>query len=316
MNLVEYQKKVLAVVGPTASGKTKLSIELAKIFNGEIVSADSMQIYKGMDIGTAKPMVSELCLVKHHLVDFLDPNEKFSVAQYVSMAKECIEDIFSRGKTPIICGGTGLYIDSLLNNIVFTKSDNNYELRKILMEQGKKFGGQFLVEKLAKFDPETAKNVHPNNLKRLIRAIEIYHTTGKTMSEHIKESRKILSPYDPLIIGLNFQDRRVLYERINERVDHMIESGLEKEVIEVLNGGVDVTALSAIGYKEMQGYINGDYDFNFAVELIKKNTRHYAKRQITWFKRNQSVNWIYVDCYENFNNVLKAAKKIINDRRF
>lgn len=314
--MVEYQKKVLAVVGPTASGKTKLSIELAKTLNGEIVSADSMQIYKGMNIGTAKPTEFELCLVKHHLVDFLDPKEKFSVAQYVSLAKKCIEDICSRGKTPVVCGGTGLYVDSLLNNIVFTKSDSNYELRKNLMEQGKKFGGQFLIEKLAEFDPEMAKDVHPNNLKRLVRAIEIYHTTGKTMSEHIKESRKIPSPYDSLIIGLNFQDRNVLYERINKRVDQMIESGLEKEAIEILNKGVDITALSAIGYKEMLGYINGDYDFDFAVELIKKNTRHYAKRQITWFKRNQSVNWIYVDCYENFNNVLTAAKKIINDRRF
>ncbi len=284
--------RLLAVVGPTASGKTALSIELAKKYDGEIVSADSMQIYKGMNIATAKPTREEMQGIPHHLMDFLPPTESFSVSQYVVLARKAIEDISSRGKLPILCGGTGLYYSSIADNIQFPEEAPNEALREELKQRYINEGGAALLRELAEFDSETAAGLHENNGKRIIRAIEIYRTTGITMSEHIKSSRLTPTPYSLTAIGIAFPDRQLLYDRINRRADLMLEAGLVEEARDFYGSRNGRTAALAIGYKELKPYLDGELTLDEAVENLKRETRRYAKRQLTWFRRDKRINWV------------------------
>lgn len=302
---------MIAVVGATASGKTSLAVKIAQKYNGEIVSADSMQIYKGMDIATAKATEEEQCGIPHHLMDFLSPTELFSVSEYVEMAKNTINDILSRGKTPIVCGGTGLYIRSLVENIRFSPEQADENLRNKLNERYEKEGGEVLLRELAEFDPEIAKTLHPSNNKRIIRAIEIYQTTGVTMSEHIRKSKDIPSPYEWTVIGIAFADRQKLYDRINSRVDIMLEQGLLEETREFYRENKGKTAIGAIGYKELKPYLDGEMSLEQAVENLRQVTRNYAKRQMTWFKKDNYIHWIYAD---KCQDVFEEAEKIVSPR--
>ena len=286
--------KILCVVGPTASGKTDYAVELALKCGGEVVSCDSMQIYKHMDIGTAKPTADEMKGVKHHMIDIIEPNESFSVERFSEMARECIDDILLRGKMPVLCGGTGLYFDSTINNINFIQMDTDEEYRKYLESAAKEFGNEYVYKILKRVDEESAESIHPNNLKRVIRALEIYKTTGKKKSELDKE--QLSEPlYEPEITGL-MRDREVLYDRINKRVDIMMEKGLVEEVSELIKMGIDTeaTSMQAIGYKEIIEYLDGKTSLSDAVDKIKRESRRYAKRQLTWFKRNEKIHWINI----------------------
>lgn len=291
---------VLVIVGPTASGKTSLSIECAKKLNGEIVSADSMQIYKGMDIATAKPTKDEMQGVVHHLLSFVNPlNSSYSVADYVIDANRAISDINSRGKLPIIVGGTGLYIDSLIDNIQFTEIQTDQNLRKELEEKLERIGSNEMLKELEVFDKEAAQRLHPNNKKRIIRAFEVYILTGKTLTQTIENSKDVASPFDAKFIGINYKNRQILYDRINTRVDLMIEKGLLDEAKQYRDK-LSKTSAAAIGYKELEPYFNGELSLENALSNLKQVTRNYAKRQITWFNKNERINWIYPD-EENYN---------------
>lgn len=306
------KKKILAVVGATASGKTDMAISLAKEFDGEIVSADSMQIYKGMDIATAKPSEEEMQGIPHHLIDFLERDVSFSVADYVKLANEKISDIISRGKLPIIAGGTGLYIDSLLNNVKFSETKKDEEYCKSLEKFAEINGNDELYKILAETDPESAVSIHPNNLVRVIRALEVYHTTGRKLSELKAESRLEESPYDSFIIGLDYSKRDILYDRINRRVDIMLERGLVDEARNLyLESGKMKTASNAIGYKELIPYFENVQSFDECVDKIKQETRHYAKRQLTWFRKNQKINWFLLDKIDEKNKIPQICRKII-----
>lgn len=285
---------VLAVVGPTASGKTALAVELAKRLGGEIVSADSMQIYKGMDIASAKPTEAEKQGIPHHMMDFLPPETPYSVAEYVKAARACILEIHKRQKLPILVGGTGLYIDSLLTGTQFIETETDFDLRARLETEFDALGGEKMLEKLAAFDRDTAARLHPNNRKRIIRAFEVYTLTGKTMTEALAASREKPSPFTPCYIGIAYENREILYDRINRRVDIMLENGLLAEARAFFQGTPD-TAAQAIGYKELKPYLDGVLSLDEAVENLKRATRNYAKRQITWFKRNPQIHWIYAD---------------------
>ena len=298
---------LISVTGPTASGKTRLGVSLAKHFDGEVVSADSMQIYQGMDIATAKPTAEEMCCIRHHLIGFLPPDQTFSVAQFVDLAKEKIEDIHARGKLPIIVGGTGLYVNSLLNNISFSENDSDEKLRAELREKAEKQGVMSLIEELREFDPDSAERIEPNNVKRVIRAIEVYRTTGITMTEQNRRSRLVESPYRAVKIGLKAQDRQFLYDRINMRVDIMVEQGLLEEAEKVIKSNCGQTAKKAIGYKELIPYFNGEATLENALEELKKQTRRYAKRQLTWFLRDEDIHWFDIDTVESFEELESLA---------
>ena len=285
---------VLAVVGPTASGKTALAVELAKRLDGEIVSADSMQIYKGMDIASAKPTEAEKQGIPHHMMDFLPPETPYSVAEYVKAARACILEIHKRQKLPILVGGTGLYVDSLLTGTRFIETETDFDLRARLETEFDALGGEKMLEKLAAFDRDSAARLHPNNRKRIIRAFEVYTLTGKTMTEALAASREKPSPFTPCYIGIAYENREILYDRINRRVDIMLENGLLAEARAFFQGTPD-TAAQAIGYKELKPYLDGVLSLDEAVANLKRATRNYAKRQITWFKRNPQIHWIYAD---------------------
>lgn len=290
-NIKNNLPKILCVVGPTASGKTAYAIDLAKGNNGEIVSCDSMQIYTYMNIGTAKATAEERAEVPHHMIDFVDPNRDYSVADFVTDARVCIAEILSRGKMPVLCGGTGLYIDSVLKSVEFSPQKRDDKLRDELWKKAEQDGAESVYEILKELDPIEADKVHYNNVKRVIRAIEICKTTGMTKTEADKLS--IGKPmYNPTIYGLNMP-REKLYERIDRRVDIMVEQGLVGEVRQLLNMGIrrDSTAMQAIGYKELVRYIDGLCDFETAIEDIKRESRRYAKRQLTWFRRNPDIIW-------------------------
>lgn len=310
---MEKQQKipVIAVVGPTASGKSHLAVQLAKWLHTEVVSADSMQIYRELSIGTAKPTLEEMDGIVHHLVDFLPISESFSVADYVEMARKCLFSIHQKGKIPIVVGGTGLYVRSLLQNLDFTESEKDESLREVLRKKAEEQGVSALVDELRQFDPESADRIVPNNIPRLIRAIEVYRMTGKTMTQLLEASRREPSPYDVCMIGLNYRDRSILYDRINRRVDQMMESGLLNEAEAVLKMENGKTALQAIGYKELQPYFEGDLSLEAAVENMKQGTRRYAKRQLTWFRREPEIHWIYPDDAREENDVLERAKTIV-----
>lgn len=302
---------VIVVLGPTASGKTALAIELAKVYDGEIVSADSMQIYKGMDIATAKPTAQEMSEVPHHLIGFVDPDKRFSVAEYVETAKNVIFDIHSRGKLPIICGGTGLYINSLIDNIKFDDTSEDFELRDKYLKIAKEKGNHYLWEMLNSVDERAALGIHENNVIRVIRALEVYEKSGKTISEAKDISRAEPSPFEPFFIGLNFSDRQMLYDRINERVDKMVECGLINEVRQAYKEDRSMkTAHQAIGYKELIPYFEGESDLETCLDKIKQETRRYAKRQLTWFRRDTRINWINCD---EFGDIKKISEKIQKD---
>lgn len=304
---------LIAVVGATASGKTAFAIELAKRFNAEIISADSMQIYKGMDIASAKPTLEEMGEIRHHLVDFLDPHEKYSVARYIEDAKKAIEDIRSRSKNVIICGGTGLYTDSLVQNIVFEEEEDNSRIRQMLRQRREEEGIEALFEELEKTDPETARTLHINNEGRILRALESYYLTGEKPSVLRERSRSTPSPYQCIYIGLEYSDRELLYKRINTRVDIMLEKGLVKEAEEYFSLNENSTSAQAIGHKELAPYLRGEISLEEAADNLKKATRHYAKRQMTWFRRNKDINIIAPDKYESFSDAVLAASAIIEN---
>ena len=286
--------KTVFIAGPTASGKTALGAALAEKFGGEVVSADSMQIYKGIHIASAAPDSSEMLGVPHHMLEFLEPGQSFSVAEYVNAARGVIADINARGKLPFVVGGTGLYISSLADNTVYADEPTDLDLRKELNTLFDKEGAEKMLERLSVFDPESAARLHPNNRRRIIRAFEVYRLTGHSITEQNILSKEGEKYIEPLLIGITCRDREKLYERINRRVDIMLENGLEDEARAALSrssGG----AVQAIGHKELAGYINGECSLKEAAESLKRQTRRYAKRQLTWFKRDKRINWIYAD---------------------
>lgn len=302
---------VVAVVGPTASGKSDLAVEICLKFGGEVVSADSMQIYKGMDIATAKPTEDEKKGIPHHMMDFLGCSEPYSVALYQQAAEKCIADICSRGRLPVIVGGTGLYIDTLLNNIRLSEDSYNEKLRSELLKRAETEGAEALLSELEKIDPEYAAKLHPNNVKRIVRALEIYRTTGEAPTRQIEHSRRE-SPYRACIIGLDAEDRQYLYDRIDRRVDIMLERGLEREAREYLKMPNTQTSAQAIGYKELKPYFDGEMSRDEAVENLKRATRRYAKRQLTWFRRNDCINWIFIDKYLNKDELLNNVFSVVD----
>ena len=301
-------KPVIYIVGPTASGKTSFSVEIAKKYNGEIVSGDSMQIYKGMHIASAAPDEEEKQGIPHHLFEFLDPNVKFSVAEYVNKANAVIADIHSRNKLPIVVGGTGMYISSLAQNLLFEGETSDDNIRGDLEIMAQEYGLGKLYEYLKTIDPVAAEKISASDKKRIIRAIEIYKISGKTKTECDEFSKTSGEIYDNLFLGLNYSDREILYSRINKRVDLMLENGLLSEA-EDAYGKIGGTAAQAIGHKELFDYFDGNMSFSDAVEHLKMQTRRYAKRQLTWFRKNDKINWIFMD---EEKNPLEYANKIID----
>ena len=287
---------LICIAGPTASGKTGLAVALAKALNGEVVSCDSMQIYRGMDVGTAKPTPEEMQGVPHHLLDVADPGEDFSVGRYVRLATEAITDIHSRGRIAIVAGGTGLYLDSLVKGEEFAPPSREGE-RKFLEDAAEQKGIEYVYDMLMEADPETAERLHLSDRKRIIRAMEVFLITGLPLSWHIAQSRQRPPRYRPAWLGLNFRDRAKLYARIDARVDQMLAQGLEQEVQRLLDAGVDpqTTAMQAIGYKELASALRGECTVEEAASRIKQASRNYAKRQLTWFRRNDKIRWIYPD---------------------
>lgn len=294
--------RVLVITGPTATGKTALGVAMAQSLGGEVISADSMQLYRRMDIGTAKVTREETKGIPHHMVDILDPEESYSLARYVKDADACAKNIISRGALPVIVGGTGLYIDSLVRGIDFDDDSGSAGLREQLIEQYDELGGAYMLEQLAKFDPQRAAKLHPSDKKRVLRAIEVYELTGKTITEHDEETRARPAKYSAVTIALTFKNRDDLYERIDLRVDNMVQQGLFDEVRSLLDSGVpsSATSMQAIGYKEAAAALRGEISEGEAVELIKRESRRYAKRQLTWLRRKSDVNWIYWDKKPDF----------------
>ena len=304
-------RKIIVIAGPTACGKTEYAIRVAENTGGEIVSCDSMQIYKFMSIGSAKPTAEELSRAKHWLVDKIDPRDDFSVARYRDMAKDAINDILSRGKTPIIAGGTGLYLNSLLYDMDFSEADRDLELRQTLMDEADLFGPEYVYKKLEAIDPVKASKIHPNNLKKVIRALE-GASNGKGIAE-FSELTARTGDYDVLLIGLT-RDREELYDRINRRVDIMVEQGLFGEVEELLEMGLQEEDISmkGIGYKEVIAYYDGQMTEDEAIDKIKQNTRHLTKRQLTWFRRYEDMHWINITELGD-EGAMKEIMDLIND---
>lgn len=295
--------EILVITGPTATGKTQLSIRLAKGLDGEIVSADSMQIYKGMDIGTAKPAQREMQGIPHHMIDIASPDEAYSVARYVREATECIDDIISRKKRPLLVGGTGLYIDSVISGRDFAENAGGDALREELNLKYDKLGGEEMLRLLSKVDSEAGSKLHPNDKKRVVRALEVYELTGHTISEHNRRTQLAKSKYNARTLALGFQERADLYSRIELRVDKMMERGLLGEVRRLLDGGLeaDSTAMQAIGYKELAQALDGKMSIEDAVDKIKMESRRYAKRQMSWLGRSKEIKWILWEKYPNFD---------------
>lgn len=307
------KKPLFILVGPTAVGKTRLSIALAKALNGEIISADSMQIYEYMDIGTAKIIDEEKDGIIHHLIDEVMPDVDFSVSDFQSKAKTHIEEILDKGKLPMVVGGTGLYINSLIYDLDFTSSVSNWNLRYEYEEKANAYGNEYIHDELKNVDPVSADRVHVNDTKRIIRALEVYYETGKPMSESYKDFRKPSNEFDIVMIGLRM-DREKLYERIDKRIDIMIEQGLIEEVKSLLDKGYseDLTSMQGIGYKEIISYLKGECSLEDTVEILKRQSRRYAKRQLTWFRKEEKVHWVDVDEFDNMDEIEKTALDIIN----
>lgn len=287
------KKPLIILTGPTAVGKTKLSIQLAKAIGGEIISADSMQVYRGMDIGSAKVTKEEMEGIPHYLIDVLNPNEEFHVVRFQQMAKKALEEIYAKGKIPIVAGGTGFYIQALLYDIDFTENEEDQSYRQELEHLAKEKGAEYLHQMLRKVDEKSAEVIHANNVKRVIRALEFYRHTGTKISEHNEKERSKESPYDFCYFVLN-DDRSKLYERINLRIDKMLKEGLVEEVKALKEQGFtkDMVAMQGLGYKEILDYLSGNTSFEEAIYILKRDTRHFAKRQLTWFKRERNVIWV------------------------
>lgn len=306
--------KIICIAGPTASGKTALAVELAKDLNGEVVSCDSMQVYKYMDIGTAKPTIEEMCGIPHHMLSIVEPSEEFSVSRYCEMATPIVEDILSRNKVAIIAGGTGLYMDSLIKGNDFAplpSTGQRQKLEAIAQEQGI----EVILSQLANVDPETAKRLHPSDQKRIIRAMEVYLETGSTITEHNKKTQAIPPRFQPIWIGLDDCDRAELYKRIDYRVLKMLEDGLVKEIQNLLSSGISekCTAMQAIGYKEFVDALSGRSTLEEATELVQKSSRHYAKRQLTWFRRNKNMHWLVRNTDEKNKEIVVRARQFLRE---
>lgn len=310
------KKPLVILTGPTAVGKTKASIGLAKAIGGEIISADSMQVYKQMDIGSAKIKPSEMDGIPHYLVDILEPDEEFHVVLFQQMAKQAIQKIYEKGKIPILVGGTGFYIQAVLYDIDFSENEKDTSYREELEKLAQIKGAEYLHDLLREVDEKSAQDIHANNVKRVIRALEYFHQTGEKISEHNEEQRKKVSPYNFSYFVLN-DERAHLYERINLRVDQMINEGLVREVQSLKEKGYtrDMVSMQGLGYKEMLDYLNNKCSLEEAVEIIKRDTRHFAKRQITWFKRESDVTWIDKKEYDyNEERILKAMLQELKER--
>ncbi|MFC3769146.1 tRNA (adenosine(37)-N6)-dimethylallyltransferase MiaA [Paenibacillus sp. GCM10012303] len=294
MTETEKKPELLVLVGPTAVGKTKLSLELAGRFGCEIISGDSMQVYRGMDIGTAKATEEERSLVPHHMIDIHDPDYPFSVAEFQERSRALIEEISSRGKLPFIVGGTGLYVESVCYDYQFSEGGSDDEYRRELNEYADRYGEEALHDKLKAIDPPSAQRIHSNDRRRTIRALEVYRLTGIPQSEHLARQKK-QSPYELCIVGLTME-RDLLYERIEQRIDLMMEQGLVREVASLLDKGysTDLVSMQGLGYKEIAGYVTGQYELPLAVDLLKRNTRRFAKRQLSWFRHMKDIRWVDV----------------------
>ena len=307
--------KILVITGPTASGKTKLSIALAKLFGGEIVSADSMQIYKYMDIGTAKPDEAEKDGVIHHMMDMVSPFENYSVSRYVDEASKVTDDILSRGKLPIITGGTGLYIDSLISGAGFMPDGRDGGVREKYSRMYDELGGQEMLARLGEFDKKSAEKLHFNDKKRIVRAFEVYHMTGESISDHNERTKAVPPRYDCVKIALSYKNRQSLYDAIDARVDIMVEKGLKSEVEKLLAMGLDrsYTSMQAIGYKEILSYLDGEISFDEAVDIIKMESRRYAKRQLSWLRRQDNVHWILWEDPPNFESGIRDSTQFLEN---
>ena len=308
--------RVLAVVGPTASGKTKLGAELAERFDGEIVSADSMQIYRFLSISTARPTEEEMRGVPHHLIGFLDPDESYSVARYLEDARRTIGEIVSRGKTPILVGGTGLYVSSLLDGIHFSEEKSDPMLRSALQKEAAAVGGEEMLRRLSEIDPEYAAGLHPNNMGRVLRALELYCSTGITMTEQRRRSREIPSEFDPLMIGVDYADRQKLYDRVHLRVEQMVRQGLVEEAKAFYEKFPNApTCAQAIGCKELLPYLRGESPLETCLDRLRMETRRYAKRQRTWFRRDERIRWFYPDIYPDEGSFLRDVAAFVEENR-
>ncbi len=314
---MEKTKRPLVILtGPTAVGKTALSIALAKEIGGEIISADSMQVYRRMDIGSAKITPEEMAGVPHHLIDVLEPDQEFNVVVFQKLAKRAVADIYSRGHIPVVVGGTGFYIQALVYDIDFTENDEDTALRRSLEELARREGAEALYERLRAVDPESCESIHANNIKRVIRAIEFYEKTGKKISDHNREQRQNDSPYNVAYFVLN-DDRERIYERINERVDLMMAQGLTEEVRALRESGCrkDMVSMQGLGYKELLSYLEGERSLEEAVYLIKRDTRHFAKRQLTWFRREKEVIWIEKNVFDrNSQTLLEFMQDFLREK--
>jgi len=305
---------IICIAGPTASGKTALAVELAKELNGEVVSCDSMYVYRRMNIGTAKPSPEEMEGIVHHMIDVADPDEDFSVSKYCEMAAPIVDDIIARGKTAIIAGGTGLYMDSLIRGNDFAPFPST-GMREKLEAQADEQGMEAMLELLRSIDPDAAARLHLSDRKRIIRALEVYYETGQTITTHNLKTQAIPPRYTPLWLGLDFADRAELYRRIDLRVDIMLQQGLVEEIRQLLAGGIPqkCTAMQAIGYKEFVAALNGQCTIEEAAEEVRKSSRHYAKRQLTWFRRNKNIHWLIRQTGESPEEILNRARQVIRD---
>ena len=308
--------KVLCVVGPTATGKTKMGVALAKRFDGEVVSVDSMQLYRGMSIGTAAPTREEMEGIPHHMVAVADPAESWSAARYVHEADACVQDILRRDKLPVLVGGTGLYLDALIRGTDFAAGSQGTELRRQLQRRARQEGVETLLEELRRIDPAAAQKLHLRDEKRIIRALEVWYETGCTITEHDRQERQRPPKYDALYIGLDFLDRQDLRDRIDKRVDTMVEQGLLEEVETLLASGLprDATALQAIGYKQFLAVAEGTATRQEAIEEVKLRSRQYAKRQLTWLRRNPDIFWVRWESRPNFPEGLQKATEYLHSR--
>ena len=307
--------KVVCVVGPTACGKTKMGVALAQRFGGEVVSVDSMQIYRGMTIGTAAPTAAEMEGVPHHMIAVADPAEQWSAARFCQAADACIQDILSRGKLPVLAGGTGLYLDALIRGDDFAPGSQGGEVRLRLQRELREQGPREMLRRLEAVDPETAARLHLRDEKRILRALEIYEQTGEPMSLRDRRGRQRPDRYEAVYIGLSFRDREDLRQRIDRRVDDMVRQGLLQEVQDLLDSGLprDATALQAIGYKEFVNALDGRCTIEEAADLVRQSSRRYAKRQLTWFRRNKAIHWLIRDTGDTGREILENARRIVSD---
>ena len=303
--------KTVTVCGPTASGKTSLGVSLAKRLNAEIISADSIQIYKNIDIASAKPTTDEMQGIKHYLIDYVDPSENYSVSRFIADANDAVDEIVNKGKMPIIVGGTGLYIDSFLNNVRLLDDGFDEKIRENIRFRMENEGIEALYSELHKIDPEAAKKIHPNNAVKIMRALEVYYSSGKTLTQQNEQSMKSESRFDNTTVFLNCEDRDYLYDRINRRVDSMIDKGLVDEARRYFQSGCSSTSSQAIGYKELKPYLDGKAGLGECIDNLKKATRNYAKRQLTWFRRNKNAHEFFIDKYSSIKDLTDDVMKAI-----